>query len=164
MMAQQMVSFVIAGEEFGIDILKVREIIRLTPITRVPGTPEYVEGVINLRGQIVPVVDLRRRFRLPDSEATRQSRIVVVELEDKVVGFIVDRVREVLHVDANLIGPAPELSASPFAACIMGIARLEDRLLILLDMEAVASGIGYHEIVEHAPSEEEEAKEEIPME
>ena len=133
----QLVSFVIEGEEFGIDILKVQEIIRPVPITRVPNAPPFVEGVINLRGRIVPVIDARKRFGLPPREMDEDCRIVVVELVGKTVGFIMDAVREVIRVERGVIEPPPELALGIDADYLSGVAKLEDRLLILLDVERV---------------------------
>lgn len=133
----QLVSFVVAGEEFGVDILKVQEIIRPVAITRVPHAPAFVEGVINLRGRIVPVIDLRKRFGLPHRERDKDTRIIVVELIDKVVGFMVDAVKEVIRVAYNTIEPPPELAVGIDAHYITGVAKLEDRLLILLDLDQV---------------------------
>ena len=131
----QLVSFVIEGEEFGIDILKVQEIIRPVPITRVPSAPPFVEGVINLRGRIVPVIDARKRFGLPARAMDEDSRIVVVDLSGKTVGFIMDAVREVIRVERGVIEPPPELAIGIDADYLSGVAKLEDRLLILLDVE-----------------------------
>lgn len=133
----QLVSFIIAGEEFGVDILKVQEIIRPVAITRVPHAPPFVEGVINLRGRIVPVIDLRKRFRLPERAHDKDTRIIVVELVDKVIGFMVDAVREVIRVDRATIEPPPELAVGIDAHYITGVAKLDDRLLILLDLDEV---------------------------
>lgn len=133
----QLVSFVIDGEEFGIDILKVQEIIRPVPVTRVPNAPKAVEGVINLRGRIVPVVDARSRFGLPPRPADADARIVVVELEDRTVGFVMDAVREVVRVDRSVIEPPPELAVGVDADYVRGVAKLDDRLVILLDVERV---------------------------
>jgi purine-binding chemotaxis protein CheW len=133
----QMVSFVIDREEFGVEILRVQEIIRLVEITRVPHAPVFVEGVINLRGKIVPVIDLRKRFRLSRRDADKDTRIIVVELEDRVVGFMVDSVREVIRVDRTVIEPPPDLAIGIDAHYITGVAKLEDRLLIILDLDEV---------------------------
>ena len=133
----QLVSFVIENEEFGIDILRVQEIIRPVEITRVPNSPSFVEGVINLRGRIVPVVDLRKRFGLPEREQDQHTRIIVVELIDRVVGFMMDAVKEVIRVDRSVIEPAPELAIGIDTEYIKGGAKLEDRLLILLELEEV---------------------------
>ncbi|HEY9165606.1 MAG TPA: chemotaxis protein CheW [Candidatus Kryptonia bacterium] len=135
----QLVSFVVEHEEFGVDILKVQEIIRTVDITRVPKAPAFVEGVINLRGKIVPVIDLRKRFGIDAKEKDNETRIIVVELTDKVVGFLVDKVKEVIRVEKSIIEPPPELTTSVSANYITGVAKLQDRLLILLDLDKVLS-------------------------
>jgi len=127
----------IADEEFGIDILKVQEIIRALDMKRVTNAPEFVEGVINLRGQIVPVVDLRRRFNLPPKEKDSNTRIIVVALSGKTVGFLVDSVQEVIRVETTVIEPPPERVKRVATRYITGVARLEDRLLSLLDLDRV---------------------------
>jgi len=103
----QFVTFEVAGEEFAVDILSVHEINRMIELTRVPQSPPEVEGVINLRGKIIPVLDLRRRFNMPEAERTEQSRIIVVEVHNRVIGFIVDRVHEVLRISSSIVEPAP---------------------------------------------------------
>lgn len=133
----QFVTFVLEGEEFGIDILRVQEIIRPVAVTRVPNAPAFVEGVINLRGRIVPVLDARKRFGLPYRPMDDTSRIVVIELGRETVGFVMDAVREVIRVDPAVIEPAPELAVGVDADYIRGVAKLDDRLLILLDVERV---------------------------
>ncbi len=135
----QLVSFVIENEEFGVDILKVQEIIRTVEITRVPKSPTFVEGVINLRGKIVPVIDLRKKFGIDRRELDNETRIIVVELTDKVVGFLVDKVKEVIRVEKSIIEPPPELTTSISTNYITGVAKLQDRLLILLDLDRVLS-------------------------
>ena len=130
----QLVSFVLAGEEFAVDILAVQEINRMMDLTRVPQSPPEVEGVINLRGKIIPVVDLRKRFGMPAVERTEQSRIVVVEINKRVLGFLVDRVNEVLRIDRGIVEPAPRMACSIESEFIAGVGKLEDRLLILLDL------------------------------
>ncbi len=135
----QLVSFVVENEEFGVDILKVQEIIRTVEITRVPKSPAFVEGVINLRGKIVPVIDLRRRFGIEKKAHDNETRIIVVELPEKVVGFLVDKVKEVIRVEKSVIEPPPELTTNVNANYITGVAKLQDRLLILLDLDKVLS-------------------------
>jgi purine-binding chemotaxis protein CheW len=130
----QLVSFVLAGEEFAVDILAVQEINRMMDLTRVPQSPPEVEGVINLRGKIIPVVDLRKRFGMPAVERTEQTRIVVVEINKRVLGFLVDRVNEVLRIDRGIVEPAPRMACSIESEFIAGVGKLEDRLLILLDL------------------------------
>ena len=132
---RQLVVFELGAELYAVDIARVHEIIRLQSITRVPRSPAYVEGVINLRGKVIPVMDLRRRFGLPVAEHTRASRIVVVEIGEQVVGIIVDAVSEVLRVTASLIEPPSPVVAGVDSEYLEAIARLPERLLILLDLD-----------------------------
>ncbi len=134
---RQFVIFDLAGEAYGVNIGSVREIIRMQAVTHVPETPEYAEGVINLRGRVIPVVDLRKRMALHASDQTAESRIVVVEISGHDIGVIVDEVTEVLRVPASAIEPASELIASEDAYYMDGIAKMGERLLILLDLERV---------------------------
>lgn len=133
----QLVSFNIGEEEFGVDILKVQEIIRLVEITRVPNAPHFVEGVINLRGKVIPVIDLRKRLGLASIESSSESRIVVVELANKIIGFLVDCVNEVLRISSSITEPPPAIIAGINADYITAIGKLEDRILILLDLERI---------------------------
>ena len=135
----QLVSFNIGDEEFGVDILKVQEINRMLDVTRVPNAPEYVDGVINLRGKVIPIIDLRRRFGMARKEHDKSTRIVVVELSGKVVGFVVDAVSEVLRIPKSVTEPPPPIVAGIEAEYITAVGKLEDRLLILLDLEKVLS-------------------------
>ena len=130
----QLVTFEVAGEEFAVDILAVHEINRMLELTRVPQSPPEVEGVINLRGRIIPVVDLRKRFGLDASDRSEHNRIVVVEIKNRVIGFIVDRVHEVLRISPTIVDNAPEMATGIDSDFIKGVGKLEDRLLILLDL------------------------------
>jgi len=133
----QLVSFNIGTEEFGVDILKVQEINRMVEITKVPQAPHYVEGVINLRGKVIPIVDLRKRFSLELKEHDKNTRIVVVDIGGNILGMIVDSVSEVLRLPANTIEPPPEIVTGVNSEYIKGVAKLEDRLLIFLDLSRV---------------------------
>jgi purine-binding chemotaxis protein CheW len=135
----QLVSFKIGGEEFGVDILKVQEINRMLAITKVPNSPSFVEGVVNLRGKIIPVVNLRKRLQLPIIAHDDKTRIIVVELIDTTVGFIVDEVKEVLRIPKSITEPAPSMVAGVKMDYITAVGKLEDRLLILLDLEKTLS-------------------------
>lgn len=135
----QLVSFTLGSEEFGIDILLVQEINRMTSITRVPNSPEFIEGVINLRGKVIPIIDLRNRFGLTQSDMDKDTRIIVVEVSKKIVGFIVDSVKEVLRIPKSVVDPPPPIVAGISAEYIEGVGKLDDRLLILLDLETVLS-------------------------
>jgi purine-binding chemotaxis protein CheW len=135
----QLVSFNIGQEEFGIDILKVQEIIRLLSVTNVPNSPYYVDGVINLRGKVIPIIDLRTRLGLDRKEHGKDTRIIVVELEGRTVGFVVDAVSEVLRIPRNITEPPPVLASGVDSSYITAVGKLEDRLLILLDLDKVLS-------------------------
>jgi purine-binding chemotaxis protein CheW len=132
---EQLVVFDLGNEVFGVDISRVQEIIRMQAITPVPGASVFIEGVINLRGKIIPVVDLHRRFGLPLSQASNSSRIVVVQTNGHVVGMVVDAVSEVMHVSANCIEPPSAIIADLESDFIRGIAKLEDKLIILLQLD-----------------------------
>jgi purine-binding chemotaxis protein CheW len=133
----QLVSFRLAEEEYGVEITKVQEIILPGEITRVPRTPDHVKGLINLRSEVIPVIDLRCRFGLPAQEATDETRIVVVSVRGKTLGIIVDAVSEVLRAPlARVIPPPPAVTASGHEY-LAGLVQLDDRLVILLDIDRV---------------------------
>lgn len=134
---RQLVVFDLAGEAYGVNIGTVREIIRMQAVTHVPETPDFVEGVINLRGRVIPVVDLRKRFGLATSEHTSDSRIVVVDIAGHDIGVIVDAVTEVLRVAGSAIESASALITTEDSYYMDGIAKIGDRLLILLDLDRV---------------------------
>ena len=134
---RQLVVFQLGAELYGCEISRVHEIIRLQNVTRVPRAPGFVEGVINLRGKVIPVVDLRRRFGLPTADHTRASRIVVVEIGDQVVGIVVDGVSEVLRVNSSIVEPPSPVVAGIDSEYLHGIAKLPDRLVILLDLDRI---------------------------
>lgn len=131
----QLVTFGIGEEEFGIDILKVQEIIRTMAITKVPNSPQYVEGVINLRGKVIPVIDLRSRFNMEYRAHDSHTRIIVLELHGMIIGFVVDGVSEVLRIQSSTVEPPPPVVAGIDSEYIRGVGKLENRLLILLDLE-----------------------------
>ncbi len=133
----QLVSFHIGSEEFGVDILKVQEINRMVEITRVPQAPSYVEGVINLRGKVIPIIDLRKRFSLDMKEYDKNTRIVVVDIAGNIMGMVVDSVSEVLRLQTSTIENPPDIVTGVNAEYIKGVAKLEDRLLIFLDLSKV---------------------------
>ncbi len=136
--SEQFVIFKLGEESYGVDIGSVREIITMRPITRVPKAPSYVEGVINLRGRVIPVIDLRFRLGLESAEARHSARIVVVEVQSNTVGMIVDGVSEVLRISPEDIQVVPSSIVSGVdSAFLMGVAKLENRLVILLSLEEV---------------------------
>jgi purine-binding chemotaxis protein CheW len=135
----QLVTFTISNEEFGLDILRVQEIIRTMEITRVPRAPEFVEGVINLRGKVIPIIDLRRRFGMESKKHDSQTRIIVVEIHAMIVGFVVDSVSEVLRIQSSTVEPPPAVVSGIESEYISGVGKLEDRLLILIDLDKLLS-------------------------
>jgi len=135
----QLVGFRVGDEEFGINILQVQEIIRSQTLTRVPNSPEFMEGVMNLRGKIIPVIALRKRFGLAEAPSDTQTRIVVVEIGGTVLGFVVDAVSEVLRIPADTVEPTPRLGLVE-REYVLGVGKLGDRLLILLDADRLMSG------------------------
>ncbi len=136
----QIVSFHLADEVFGVAITKVREIILMCDITQVPQTPPYVKGLINLRSTVIPVIDLRSLFGLPESERGHESRIMVVQVGVRTVGIIVDGVDEVLRISSKDIAPPPATVSGLGNEYLEGLVRLEKQLLILLDIDKVLGG------------------------
>jgi purine-binding chemotaxis protein CheW len=145
---KQFVSFLLSGEEYAIDIMRVQEIIRISSITRVPKMPDFVEGVINLRGKVIPVVDLRARFELEKQEDDKHSRIVVVELSGKITGLIVDSVSQVLNISNDEIEPAPSIGSKVSSEFILGVGKVGERLIILLEIDKILSGQEISELAE----------------
>ena len=133
----QLVTFSIGEEEFGVNILQVQEIIRTMEITNIPRAPEFIEGVINLRGKVIPIVDMRSRFGLESKEHDKNTRMIVIENETLIVGFVVDSVAEVLRIPASSVQPPPPTVAGLDSNYIDGVGKLDDRLLILLDLDSL---------------------------
>lgn len=136
----QLVTCTLGGEEFGIDILSVQEINRMTDITKIPNAPDYVEGAINLRGSTIPIIDLRRKLGFPVSANGESARIVIVELREAVIGFIVDSVSSVLGIPTKSIEPAPSVISHMESQYMRGVGKLDNRLIILLDLERLFDG------------------------
>lgn len=133
----QLVVFKLGQEEYGVTILQVQEIKRMTDITRVPQTPDYIKGVINLRGSVLPVIDLKKRLNLPLDEYTDDTRIIIVKVEEITVGIIVDAVSEVMAISEQNIEPPQAVVGGVASSYISGVGKLENRLLILLNLEAI---------------------------
>ena len=129
-------TFILAEEEYGLEILKVREIIGIMGITAVPQMPEHVKGVVNLRGKVIPVVDLRLKFAMPPTEYTEATCVIVVDV-GTLVGIIVDTVQEVLDIDGSQVEPSPPLGASVDTTFILGMGKVKDEVKILLDIDKV---------------------------
>lgn len=147
--SKQIIIFKLGDEEFGVDILQVREIEKLDQeVTRVPKAPSFVEGVINLRGEIVPIVDLRKRFMLNVKEVSSETRVIIVESNENLVGMIVDSVAEVLRVNLSAIESAPQITKGVDAYFLSGVAKIEERLIVLLDLERTLSPEETQELLE----------------
>lgn len=140
MAEEQLVTFSLGSEEFGVDIMCVQEIIRIPPITRVPKAPIYVEGVINLRGNVIPVISLRTRFGMTRMEETDLSRIIVLQVQTKVFGIRVDAVTEVLRIDSAGIEPPPPIALGMDSQFIRGVGKIGERLLIILELDQIMGG------------------------
>jgi purine-binding chemotaxis protein CheW len=137
---EQLVVFQLSNEFYGVDIGDVNTIIRMQEVTQVPQTPSFVEGVINLRGSIIPVIDLRKRFALEVGAITKSSRIVVVEATGQMIGMIVDAVAETLRIHTDSIEPPSPVIAGIDVEYLRGIGKIDDRLLILLNLDKVLTG------------------------
>lgn len=157
----QLVVFKIGEEEFGVEINQVREIVKLVSITRMPKAPIFIEGVVNLRGQIITVIDLAKRLDLPSLGRTDSTRIMVVEVGDDTVGMIVDSVSEVLRLSADNIEDTPSLiETEVHEQYLRGVGKSDDRLLILLDLNEVLSTEEIKHISKHADQIKESGKKE----
>jgi purine-binding chemotaxis protein CheW len=133
----QLVGFRLDNEDYAITITKIQEIILMKPITRIPQVPEFIEGLINLRGSVIPIVNLRKRFGLPARDFDDETRTVVVNIHDKTVGCIVDAVTQVMRISRDQIQSAPLSALAISHQYIAGLARLEDRLLLILDIDRI---------------------------
>ncbi|MBF0397428.1 MAG: purine-binding chemotaxis protein CheW [Desulfobacterales bacterium] len=135
----QVVTFKLHTEEYAIEITKVKEIIWFKGVTRIPQVPEFIEGIINLRGNIIPVIDLRKRFNLSKAERNDQTRIMITRMETKIIGLIVDSVSEVMKINKSQIQEPPETIASLAGEYLLGIGKVKDRMITLLDIEKILS-------------------------
>ena len=139
--AMQYLTFVLAGEEYGINILKVQEIRSYETTTRIPGTPEYLLGVINLRGSVVPIVDLRKKFELQDTQEEINSVTILVKIstqnKESTLGIVVDSVSDVYAISGDDITSAPDIASNSVKAYVTGLATIESKMIILLDIDAL---------------------------
>ncbi len=133
----QLVVFIMENEEFACSINNVREVLKMIRVTPLPRSLDFVEGVINMRGEVIPVIDLRRRFGLPEAERTADSRIIIVEVENLMVGLIVDSVSEVTSLPDHQIQEAPSQVAGGKTDLITGVGKVDDRMLIILDLDRI---------------------------
>ena len=139
----QLVSFMLADEEYGVEVLKVREIIRMPTITKMPNVPQHVEGIINLRGKVIPIISMRRRFNLMENENNSQTRIIIMDVVGSLTGFIVDSVSEVIRIHGSEIQPPPSmvLSSGIGQEFITGVYNHAERLLIIMDIDRMFSDV-----------------------
>ncbi|MDD2309465.1 MAG: chemotaxis protein CheW [Desulfuromonadaceae bacterium] len=137
----QLVSFMLADEEYGVEVLKVREIIRMPTITKMPNVPQHVEGIINLRGKVIPIISMRRRFGLMENENNNHTRIIIMDVVGSLTGFIVDSVSEVIRIHSSEIQPPPSmvLSGGIGQEFITGVFNHAERLLIIMDIDRMFS-------------------------
>ncbi|MCB9856697.1 MAG: chemotaxis protein CheW [Phycisphaerales bacterium] len=135
----QIVGFRLANEEYGVDIMRVQEIILPGEITQMPEVPDYICGLINLRGHVIPIVDLRKRFGLPVSERDEHTRIIVVNVGTRTIGMVVDAVNEVLRITEDQLEPPPSSIVGIEHVYIKALVKFDDKLLILLDIESILS-------------------------
>jgi purine-binding chemotaxis protein CheW len=142
----QWVTFKLQEETYGINVMQVQEVLRYTEIAPVPGSPDYVIGIINLRGNVVTVIDTRTRFGLEPDEVTDNSRIVIIEAEKQVIGILVDSVAEVVYLKQSEIDTAPNVGTDESARFIQGVSNYEDELLILVDLNKLLSDEEWDEI------------------
>jgi purine-binding chemotaxis protein CheW len=136
---RELVAFRVGSEEYAVDIQKVHEINRFTELIALPHAPEFIQGILNLRGRVIPVMSLRKRFGLSDQSQDADTRILVTEIAGRVVGFMVDSVSEVLRLPIESISPAPQLITNGQAEYLSGVGKSGDRLWVLLDLERMLS-------------------------
>ena len=142
----QWVTFRLEGETYGINVMQVQEVLRYTEIAPVPGAPDYVLGIINLRGNVVTVIDTRTRFGLPPNEITDNTRIVIIEADKQVIGILVDSVAEVVYLRSSEIDSAPNIGTEESAKFIQGVSNHDDELLILVDLNKLLSDDEWDEL------------------
>jgi purine-binding chemotaxis protein CheW len=142
----QWVTYKLGEETYGINVMQVQEVLRYTEIAPVPGAPDYVLGIINLRGNVVTVIDTRSRFGLPASDISDNSRIVIIESDDQVVGIMVDSVAEVVYLRSSEIDSAPNVGTEESAKFIQGVSNRDGQLLILVDLNKLLSDDEWDEI------------------
>ncbi|WP_432453599.1 MULTISPECIES: chemotaxis protein CheW [unclassified Agarivorans] len=142
----QWVTFQLESETYGINVMQVQEVLRYTEIAPVPGAPNYVLGIINLRGNVVTVIDTRSRFGLPSSDITENSRIVIIEAESQVIGILVDSVAEVVYLRSSEIDAAPNVGTEESAKFIQGVSNRDGQLLILVDLNKLLSDEEWDEV------------------
>ena len=135
-----LVTFKLGNKEYAIDIMQAKEIIKMEKITLIPNAPDYVEGVINLRGNIIPIVDLKKRFNLEENDGEKNTGIIIVKIDDVDMGIIIDAISKVVSIATSNIQPPPPMLSGIGQKYIKGVAKLEDKLLVVLDLEKLIVG------------------------
>jgi purine-binding chemotaxis protein CheW len=146
-MEEQLVTFKLGKEEFGVDIMKVQEIIKIPPVTFVPRAPRFIEGVINLRGNVIPVISLKERFKMEITGSTNDARIIVIQVNGRTMGVIVDQVTEVIRIPEDAIEPPPPVAVGIDSGYLRGVGKIEDRLIVLLELDTI---IDKEQLIAHA--------------
>ena len=136
---RQLISFTVGGEEYGLDLLRVKEVIRITQITWLPKAPSCVKGIINLRGEVIPIIDLRERFGLAQQESTALTRVIVVEVEGRPVGMVVDSASQVVRVPADQFDEPPRVMGRGTQEFISAVGKVDERLVIMIDVDRILS-------------------------
>ncbi len=136
---RQLACFVVGAEEYALDIMRIKEIINPVKVTQVPRSPTFVEGIIELRGAFLPVVDLRKRFDLPPMDTTRDTKYIIVALEGRIVGLVVDKVIEVRRIDAGSVSDAPEMAIGDTQRFFNGVAKWDERIVMLMNLDEILS-------------------------
>jgi len=134
---RQLISFSVGEEEYGLELPRVKEVIRVRQTTWLPGAPSFVKGIINLRGDVIPIIDLRDKFGLESREYTAQTRVIVVEVEGRLLGLVVDSASQVVRIPADMIEPPPAVPGGLSKGLITGVGKMEDRLVVLLNADSI---------------------------
>lgn len=137
MATKQEVIFKLDGEEYGLDIMKVYGIEKYQQVTKIPNTPEYIEGIINLRGEVHPIYNLRKKFKMAEKQIDDETKMIIVNSNDMMVGFVVDAVTEIRYIEEEDIKPAPKLISGIDRKYIVGVGKVEERMIILLDVDLI---------------------------
>ena len=133
----QLISFMVGKEEYGLEILNVKEVIRIREITKIPKAPVFVKGIINLRGDVIPIIDLREKFGLETKEYTTMTRVIIVEVDGKSIGMVVDSVSQVIRIEKDQVEPPPSLIGGISAEYLRGVGKLGERLIIMLNIDRI---------------------------
>lgn len=133
----QLISFMVGKEEYGLEILTVKEVIRIREITRIPKAPVFVKGIINLRGDVIPIIDLREKFGLEIQEYTTMTRVIIVEVDGKSIGMVVDSVSQVIRIAQSEVEPPPPLIGGISAEYLRGVGKIGEKLIIMLNIDKI---------------------------